>query len=97
MRDPRRHLAHLIRLGHSVIVDDAKKALVRVLQGHPVANGAQIVAEVQLARGLDPGENISMVWALFRRHTARGQEHPVPRRLGDGPAPRLLMRGSRIR
>jgi hypothetical protein len=39
-----------------VIIDDAKKALVCVLQGHPVADGAQIIAEVQLARGLDPGE-----------------------------------------
>ena len=36
-----------------VHVDNAKQALVILLQRHPVANGAQIIAEVKIARGLN--------------------------------------------
>ncbi len=50
-------LVHLVRLGDGVIVHDADEALVLILERHPVLDGAQVVAEVQLARGLDTGKD----------------------------------------
>ena len=49
----RGHLAGLVaqfmrvlRLGERVQIDDAKDAFVILLQGHPIANGAEIIAEM---------------------------------------------------
>ena len=60
----RRHLARLPRqllrvlpLGDRVQVDHAIEALVFVLQRHPVADGAEIVAEMRDAGRLDAGED----------------------------------------
>src|SRR5262245_46074444 len=38
-------------------IDDAEDALIVLLQHDPVANGAEIIAEMQIAGGLDAGEN----------------------------------------
>ena len=42
--------------GDRVQIDDAEQALEVLLQTHPVADGAQVVAEMQVAGGLDAGE-----------------------------------------
>jgi hypothetical protein len=39
-----------------VEIDEAEEALVPLLVGHPAPNGTQVVAQVLLARRLDPGE-----------------------------------------
>jgi hypothetical protein len=38
-------------------VDDAKEAFVALLQGHPVTDRPEVVAEVEVARRLDPAED----------------------------------------
>src|SRR5690606_18563542 len=43
--------------GDGVEIDHAVNALVGVLQADEVANGAEVVAEVQIAGGLHAGEN----------------------------------------
>ena len=60
----RRHLARLLRqllrvlpLGDRVQIDDAVDAVVTVLQRHPVAQRAEVVAEMGDAGGLDAGED----------------------------------------
>ena len=58
---PPRHLGRLVGLRDGVVVDDAIEAAVLVLQLDPGADGAQVVAEVQLARGLDPEKTVSIV------------------------------------
>ena len=59
-----RHLARrgaqlggILRLGQRVQVDDAEDALVVVLQRDPVADRAEIIAEMQIAGRLDAGKN----------------------------------------
>ena len=43
--------------GQGVQVDHAVEGVVGVLVGHPVAEGPQVVAEVEVAAGLDSGED----------------------------------------
>ena len=50
-------LGALLAHGDGVQVDDAVDAVVRLLHGHPVADGAEVVAEVQRAGGLDAAED----------------------------------------
>ena len=64
----RRHLRGLVRLRDRVVVDDAIEAAVLPLQRHPVPDGAQVVAEVQLARRLDTREHRLHRERWFRRH-----------------------------
>jgi hypothetical protein len=40
-----------------VIIDDADDRLVLVLQPHPILHRPEVVADVQLAGGLDTAEN----------------------------------------
>src|SRR3989442_8601208 len=47
----------VVGLGDGVQVHDAEQALVLVLQPHPVLHGTEIIADVQLARGLNAGED----------------------------------------
>ena len=70
--DPARHVLGRVRLRDRVVVDDAiDRALVLVLQCDPVTNRTQVVAEVKLARRLDPGENrfhgVSVYLSCMRR------------------------------
>jgi len=55
--DALRHLLRVVVLREGVIVDDAEHAAVLVLQRHPVAHGAEVVAEMELPRWLDPRED----------------------------------------
>ena len=64
----RRHLGRLVRLRDRVVVDDAVEAAVLPLQRDPVPDGAEVIAEVQLARRLDAGEHRLHRCGLFRRH-----------------------------
>src|SRR5712691_5280770 len=48
---------HVVRLGDGVQVHDTEQALVLVLQPDPVLHRTEIVADVQLARGLNAGEH----------------------------------------
>ena len=57
LQSPRRQLFGFVILGNRVIVYDADEGPVLLLQLYPVVDGPQIVAEVKLARGLDPAEN----------------------------------------
>src|SRR5690606_3473897 len=43
--------------GHRVVVGDEVDRLAAVLERHVLAHGAEVVAEVRLARGLDAGED----------------------------------------
>jgi hypothetical protein len=52
-----RHLVRGVALGDGVVVDDGVDAAVRLHQPDPVADRAQVVADVELAGGLDPGED----------------------------------------
>src|SRR5437762_8044032 len=55
-----RRLAQLVgvlRLGQRVQVDNAKDAVVIVLQRDPIADRAEIIAEMQIAGRLDAGKN----------------------------------------
>ena len=59
-----RHLARrsaqlvgILRQGQRVQIDDAEDALEVVLQRDPVADRAEIIAEMQIAGGLDAGKN----------------------------------------
>src|SRR5256884_600119 len=61
---PDRHVDRALRQGRGVVglrdgvqVNHAEEAVVLMLQAHPVLHRAQIVADVQLARGLDTGED----------------------------------------
>src|SRR6185437_11140968 len=59
-RDLARLVAQLRRIlpgGNGVHVDDAIEAVELVLQLHPVADGAEIVAEMQVAGRLDAGKD----------------------------------------
>ncbi len=60
--------------GDGVQVDDAEQAFVIVLQPHPVANGAQVIAEMQITRRLHAGKN-----------TLHGPRFPVVRFLWKAP------------
>src|SRR5262249_8582434 len=88
-----RHLARLLaqRLGilpdrDRVLIDDAIDAVELVLQAHPIADGAEIVAEMEVLGGLDARED-----AVLRR--AHGRCGPlwcggtrglgIPRRTGS--------------
>ena len=55
--DPPRHLGRGIVLRHRVEVHDGEDAGMLVLEAHPVLQGAEIVADVQLARRLHAAEN----------------------------------------
>src|SRR5439155_14328190 len=46
---------HLVRLRDGVQIDDREEAVVLMLQRNPVLDRAEIIADVQLARGLDAG------------------------------------------
>ncbi len=46
-----------VRHRHRVEVDDAVDRVLAVLLGRPAAHRAEVVAEVHLSRGLDPGEH----------------------------------------
>src|SRR6516225_10454498 len=50
-------LGWILRQGQGVQVDDAENAVVVVLQGDPVADGAEIVAEMQVAGRLNAGKD----------------------------------------
>ncbi len=50
-------LGGILRLGERVQVDDAEYALEVVLQHNPIANGSEIIAEMQIAGRLDAGKN----------------------------------------
>ena len=52
----REHLG-VLRHGDRVLVDHAVEAFVIALQAREVADRAQVVAEMQIAGGLHPGEN----------------------------------------
>ena len=43
--------------GQGVQVDDAVEGVVDVLVGHPVADGPEVVPQVEVAAGLQAGEN----------------------------------------
>src|SRR5213075_1173133 len=47
----------LVRLRDGVQVHDAEQAVVLVLQLDPILDGAEVISDVQLARGLDTGED----------------------------------------
>ena len=49
--------ARVLRQGQRVQVDDAEDAVVIVLQRDPVADRAEIIAEMQIAGRLDAGKN----------------------------------------
>ena len=51
--DATRHVLRRVGLGDRVIVDDAEDAAVLVLQRHPVADGAEVVSQMELPRRLD--------------------------------------------
>ena len=53
----RAQLGGLLPLGDGMQVDDAEDARVIVLQPHPVPDRAQVVAEMQIAGGLDARED----------------------------------------
>ena len=50
-------LLGLDRPGQGVQIDDAVEGIGPILLRHPAAHGTQVVAEVQIARGLDSGED----------------------------------------
>ena len=50
-------LGRILRLGQRVQIDDAEDALVIVLQRDPVADRAEIIAEMQIAGRLDAGKD----------------------------------------
>src|SRR6185369_1546350 len=50
-------LRRLERHGHGVQVDHGEVAAVAFLEPHPVADRPEVIAEVQLPRGLDAREN----------------------------------------
>ncbi len=50
-------LFRVLRQGQGVQIDDAEDAVVVVLQRHPVADRAEIIAEVQIAGGLHARKN----------------------------------------
>ena len=52
--------------GQGVQVDDAVEGVVGVLVGHPIADGPQVVAEVEVAAGLDSGEHAGHEWDIVR-------------------------------
>lgn len=59
-------LKRLLRLRDGVQVDDAVQHRgILVLQGHPVLQGAQVVAQVGHPGGLDPREHTSTSWRLL--------------------------------
>jgi len=55
--DLRLHFLGVIRRGDRVQVDDAKDAIVLVLQFYPLLDGAEIVSQMNIARGADAAEN----------------------------------------
>src|SRR5207244_11668205 len=89
--EPRRHQQHCglarapgelgggVRHHHRVEVDDAVDRVLAVLVGHPAPHRAEVVAEVHLARRLDPGEH---AW-----HRQRGYLRPRTKPFGDCPVP----------
>ena len=54
----------ILRHGDGVQINDAEHALGFILHAHPVADGAQIIAQVQIAGGLNAREN--PLHAFFR-------------------------------
>ena len=62
----RRERGGVIRLRDGMQVDDAEQAFVLGLQPYPVLHGAEVVADVQLAGGLDAAEY------AFRGHGGHG-------------------------
>ena len=54
---PSAHLGRLLGDRDGVHVHQAEVALVRVLSGRPVPQGPDVVAELDLAARLDPGEH----------------------------------------
>jgi hypothetical protein len=50
-------LGRVVLLGHGVEVDDAVDGVIRLLVGHPVAHGPEVVAQMRFACRLDSGED----------------------------------------
>src|SRR5207248_5845837 len=50
-------LGGLLPLGDGMLVDDAKNAVILALQAYPVADGAQVIAEMQIAGRLYAGKD----------------------------------------
>src|SRR5207248_1993833 len=79
--DLARRLAQLVgvlRLGQRVQIDNAEDAVVIVLQRDPVADRAEIIAEMQIAGRLDAGKNSvhgasGDGWRLLASRLGRGQ------------------------
>jgi len=79
-------LVGVLRLGQRVQVDNAEDALVIVLQRDPVANGTEIIAEMQVAGRLNAGKDtihrtpnsitIGAVTAAWRRRSSRLPAQP---------------------
>ena len=55
----RRQRTGVVGKGEGVQVDHAEERVVLVLVGHEPPQGPQVVAEVQVTRGLDPGQHAS--------------------------------------
>src|SRR5574341_1366323 len=72
----------LVRLGHGVQVHDAEEALMLSLERHPVLHRAQVVADVELAGGLDAGEDAHKRTTLYtttrRRHRGGRARRELP-------------------
>src|SRR6185312_1009560 len=66
----------LLRDGDRVQVDDGVERIHLVLLGHPAADGADVVAEVLLARRLDPGKDAH--WELDYGKASAGDSAPPP-------------------
>jgi len=69
----RGHRFRFVWLRYRVVVDDAIKAAKTALQLNPIANGAEVVAEMQLARRLNAREDRLHCFGLFRRRARAGQ------------------------
>src|SRR5689334_4803461 len=57
VRGARAQVGRIVRNGDRVIVDDAEKRLVFVLQLNPVLHGAEVISNVQGAGGLNAAED----------------------------------------
>jgi hypothetical protein len=67
--------------GQGVEVDHAVEGVVVPLVVDPVADGSQVVPQVEVAAGLDTGEDACHEWAMVRR----GREGSVPPCGSGGP------------
>ena len=86
-------LVGVLEHGDGVEIDHAVKAIVLGLKRHEARDGAEIIAEMQIAGGLNAGEYAGLFWCHALRRlslnagvmawAARGRKHPqLVRRLG---------------